>query len=72
MGFDDLSDFEKRLHAYIKGNDFETKKWNSKEAAEHFGVDTKDIYEALSNMSKHIRDNIYIHYKDGGLRISVE
>ena len=72
MGFDDLTDFERRLYEYIRDGDFETRKWNSKEVATHLGVDIDLIYKSLSNLSKHIRDNIYIHYKDGGLRISAE
>ncbi len=72
MGFNDLSEVEMRLFEYIKDGDFEGKKWSSKDAAEQMGIELEDIYLALSNMSKHIRDNIYIHYKDGGLRISAE
>lgn len=72
MGFDELSEFEKRLYEYIKAGDFEERKWSSKEAAEKLGADPDDVYQALSNMSKHIKDNIYIHYKNGGLRISAE
>jgi len=72
MGMNDLEDFEKKLYEYIKENDFETKKWDSKETARHFGVEVDEIYTALSNMSKHIKDKIYIHYKDKGLRISAE
>lgn len=72
MGFDDLTDTDKRLYEYIKDNDFESKKWNSEEAAEQLGVETEAVYRSLSNLSKHIRDSIYIHYKDGGIRVSAE
>ena len=72
MGFEDLGDFERRLYEYIRDGDFETVKWDSNKAATHFEVDVDLIYKSLSNLSKHIRDSIYIHYKDGGLRISAE
>lgn len=72
MGFDELNELDRKLYEYIKSNDFENHKWNSKEAARHFDVDLDDIYESLSNLSKKIRDNIYIHYRDSGLRISAE
>ena len=72
MGFKDLSELEKKLHEYIKNNDFETKKWSTPDAAMRLGVDEKEIYKALANLSKHVKNNIYIHYSDGGLRISAE
>lgn len=72
MGFEDLNELERRLYEYIRDGDFETVKWDSKLAATHFEVEVDRIYESLSNLSKHIRDSIYIHYKNGGLRISAE
>jgi len=72
MSFDELSDLELRIFEYIKEHDFEHKKWRSAQAASDLGVSEEEVYQALSNMSKVIRDNIWIHYKDGGIRISVE
>jgi zona occludens toxin (predicted ATPase) len=72
MGFDELNELERKLYEYIKAGDFENRKWNSKEAARHFDVELDKVYGSLSNLSKKIRDNIYIHYRDSGLRISAE
>jgi len=72
LGLEDLSELDRRLYHYIKEGDFETERWNSENAARELRVDVDDIYESLSNLSKHIRDNIYIHYLDGGIRISAD
>ena len=72
MAEEDLSELDKRLYAYIKLNDFETKKWSTLDAARSLGVEESEIYESLANLSKHLKDKVWIHYKDGGLRISAE
>ena len=71
MAWEDLSQMEKRLFEYIRENDFESKHWNSNQAAIRLGCKEDDIYEGLANISKHLKDRIWIHY-DGGLKISAE
>ncbi|UCE37771.1 MAG: hypothetical protein JSW00_00550 [Thermoplasmata archaeon] len=61
-----------RVYQYIKLNDFETNKWSTSEAAKSLGVDESEIYESLANLSKHMKDKVWIYYKDGGLRIAAE
>ncbi len=72
MGFEELTDVENQLFNYIAENDFENIKWSTAKAAEALGLDELTVYESLSNLSSKVRDNIYIHYKDGGIRISAE
>ncbi|MCD6461905.1 MAG: hypothetical protein J7L61_04090 [Thermoplasmata archaeon] len=72
MGMEDLTDLDKRLYEFIKMGDYETNKWSTPEAASKLGVPEDEIYKSLSNLSKHIKDKIYIYYKDGGLRIAAE
>jgi len=72
MTFDDLTELDKRLYEYIKANDFQTKKWSTPDAARKLGVKEDDVYESLSNLTKHIKDNIWIYYEDGGLRVVAE
>ena len=72
MTFDDLTELDKRLYEYIKANDFQTKKWSTADAARKLGVKEDDVYESLSNLTKHIKDNIWIYYEDGGLRVVAE
>lgn len=71
MSWEDLSPLEQKLFDYIKDNDFESKNWSSASAATKLGCQEDDIYEALANISKHLKDRIWIHY-DGGLKISAE
>ena len=72
MSFDNLSELERKVYEYIKNSDFESKKWSTPEAARNLHVAEDDIYQALSILSKEIRDNIWIYYKDGGIRIVAE
>ena len=72
MGMEDLTELDKRLYEYIKQGDFESKKWSTPEAAKALGVSEDEVYQSLSNLTKHIKDNIWIYYKDGGLRIVAE
>ena len=72
MSFDNLNEFEYRLYEYIKSNDFQTNKWSTREVARALHVSEEDIYQALSNLSKEIKDNIWIFYEDGGIRIVAE
>ncbi len=72
MGMEDLTELDKRLYEYIKQNDFESKKWSTPEAAQKLGVPEEEIYKSLANLAKHLKDKVYIYYKDGGIRIAAE
>jgi predicted transcriptional regulator len=72
MPQEDLSELDIRLYQYIKLNDFETNKWSTPEAAKSLGVDESEVYDSLASLSKHMKDKVWIYYKDGGLRIASE
>jgi hypothetical protein len=72
MSFEDLTDFERRVYEYIKENDFQTNKWSTREAARILHASEDEVYKALSNLSKEIRDNIWIYYENGSIRIVAE
>ena len=72
MPQENLSELDKRVYQYIKLNDFETNKWSTPEAAKSLGVEESEIYDSLANLSKHMKDKVWIYYKDGGLRIASE
>jgi hypothetical protein len=72
MSFENISEFERRLYEYIKDNDFQSKKWSTMEAARALHASEDDVYNALANLSKEIKDNIWIYYENGGIRIVAE
>ena len=72
MSFENLSELDIKVYEYIKANDFQSQKWSTRDAARVLHASEDDIYKALSNLSKEIRDNIWIYYEDGGLRIVAE
>jgi hypothetical protein len=72
MAFEDLTENDKKVYEYIKSHDFVTTKWSTPRAASELGLTEDEIYEALANLTKHIKDNIWIYYEDGGMRIVAE
>ena len=72
MGFEDLTENDRKVYEYIKTRDFENNPWSTAQAARDLGMTEQEVYESLSNLAKHIRDNIWIHYRDGAIRISAE
>jgi hypothetical protein len=72
MTLDDLTNLERRLYEWLKKSDFEKVPWSSKRAAEAFDVDEDEIREALAALTAKIPHNIYVHYKDGAIRVAAE
>jgi hypothetical protein len=72
MAFTDLTEDDRKLYEYIRSGDFETKKWSTPSVSRALGMSEDQVYESLSNLSKHIKDNIWIYYKNGGLRVVAE
>jgi len=70
MAFTDLSENDRKVYEYIKNNDFESVPWSTAKAAKALGLKKDEVYESLSNLSKYIKNNIFIHYHDGAIRIS--
>ncbi len=72
MSFDDLNEVDLKVYEYIKAGDFESEPWSTPAAAKALKLKDDDVYEALHNLAKNVKDNIWIHYKDGKLRVSAE
>lgn len=69
---EDLSLLERRLYEWIKKSDFESVPWSSQRAAEAFDVSEDQIRETLASLTSKIPHNIYVHYKDGAIRVAAE
>ena len=72
MAMKDLTPFESRLYEYILSNDFESSAWVTSRVAREFHVPEEEIYKALSELTKKIKDNIWIYYKAGELHVVAE
>lgn len=72
MALKDLTAFENRLYQYILSGDFESSPWATPKAARDLGVSEADVYRGLSELTKKIKDNVWIHYKGGSLHIVAE
>jgi hypothetical protein len=72
MSFDDLSEKDKKLYDYIKMGNFHSKKWSTPDAAAKLGMTEEEVYNSLSNLARHVKDNIWIYYEDGAMRVVAE
>ncbi len=67
-----LTELDRRVYEYIKLNDFEANKWSTVDAARSLSVDESAIYESLANLTKYMKDKVWIYYKGGALHIQAE
>ena len=67
-----LTKNERRLWEYIKKYDFEANPWSTPEASKALKMSEGDIYAGLAEVNKKVGDDMYIYYKDGGIRLATE
>ena len=72
MAEDDLTAFEDRLLEWLIQSDFEEIPWSSDRAAEAFKVSVEEIREGIAALTKKVPNRIYVHYKEGHVRIAAE
>ena len=72
MSMDDLTEFEVRVYEYCKTHDFEEKPWSTPKAAKALDASEDDVYEALSNLVRHLKGNFFLYYKQGAIRIQAD
>ena len=69
MAYEDLTDTEKIVFDYIRGDDFVENPWSTADAAKKLAISEDVIYDALSNIASKHKNHIHIHYRDGSIRI---
>ena len=69
MVFKDLTPTEQKVYEFIRDHDFKNYPWITYESAKVLGMKEQDLYKALSELTKKIRDNIWIYYDSGELHI---
>lgn len=72
MSMEDLTDDDLRVFEYMRTYDFETYPWSTPDAAEYLEMSEDEVYESMANIAKHIKEHVWIHYKDGGIRVTAE
>lgn len=72
MAMKDLTAFENRLYQYILANDYESRPWATPKVARELGTTEEEVYRALSELTKKIKDNIWIFYRNGSLHVVAE
>ena len=69
MAYEDLTDTEKIVFDYIRGDDFVENPLSTADAAKKLAISEDVIYDALSNIAAKHKNHIHIHYRDGSIRI---
>lgn len=72
MVMKDLTVFENRLYQYILSNEYETRPWVTAKVVRDLGVSEEEVYKALSELTKKIKDNVWVFYKAGSLHVVAE
>ena len=72
MGLEELTEIERKVYEYIKAGDFQSNKWSTPKAARDLNLKEDDVYEAIANLTRKIKDRIWVYYEDGGIRIVVD
>ncbi|PKK85556.1 MAG: hypothetical protein CVT48_04920 [Thermoplasmata archaeon HGW-Thermoplasmata-1] len=66
---DDLTPLDKKIYDYLCKNDFQANKFVGADAAKTLHCELDEVYVSLANICKHIKDKIWMSYRDGGIRI---
>lgn len=69
MAFKDLTRTELRTYEHIRANDFSTRPWVTSIEARRLGIPEEEMYRVLSELTRKIKDNIWIYYEAGNLHI---
>ena len=69
MVLKDLTTAEQKVYEFVRDHDFQNYPWKTSESAKALGMKEEDVYKALSELTKKIRDNIWIYYDSGELHI---
>ena len=72
MAMKDLNETEVKLYHYILAHDFESNPWITSRVAREIGMTEEAVYGALSELTKKIKDNIWIYYRSGELHVVAE
>jgi len=67
-----LDEVDERVFDYIKRYDFEEYPWDTAAAAAELGLTVARVYQALHKLQRHKRRELFVYFKDGGLRIQTE
>ncbi len=67
-----LTEDERRIWEFIKKYDFEGTPWSTQAAAKVLELEESVVYEGLAALTKKLKGEIYVYYKDGALRIATE
>ncbi len=69
MAMKDLTDLEATVYEYIRANDFSTRPWITSNESKRLGITEESLYKVLSELTKKIKDNIWIYYEAGHLHV---
>lgn len=69
MGFKDLTSLEMKVYEFVRDRDYHIRPWITSDAARELNISEEELYTAMSELSKKIRDNFWIYYDSGHLHV---
>lgn len=69
---DALDETDLRVLEFIKSYDFEAYPWSTAEASNQLGLPAERVYQALSKIQRFKRDEVFLYFRDGAIRIQTE
>lgn len=69
MAMKDLTAFERKLYEFIRDGDYGNEPWVTVDVAKLLGTTDENVYNALSELTRKIKDNVWVHYSAGVLHV---
>ena len=69
---DPLDETDLRVLEFIKSYDFEAYPWSTAEASSQLGIPATRVFQALSKIQRFKKDEVFVYFRDGAIRIQTE
>ena len=66
-----LNEKERRMWEYIQKTELEERPWKTPEVARDLDLTEDEAYETLSGLGRKLKEEMYIYYKDGYIRVAL-
>lgn len=65
-----LTEDERIVWELIQARNFEIEPWDTPKISEELRMDEDRVYEALAGVAKKLKDDVYIYYRGGAIRLA--
>ena len=65
-----LTEDERIVWEHIQARNYEIEPWDTPKIAKELHMDEDRLYEALAGVAKKLKDDVYIYYRGGAIRLA--